>query len=150
MNYLHAFAFIAILGFAMGESNTTTCGNNMWGDDCSQVCGYCDLMGQTKEGRACNVNTGECASGCADGYKGNLCTEPDCPNGCGPGICVAPNYCAACGDINYVSPDCHDIRPGGLVGSLIALIVISISIALCSFGHNMYKSKQSKHAQVSL
>ena len=30
-----------------------------------------------------------------------------CPNGCGPGICTAPNYCAACGDINYVSPDCH-------------------------------------------
>jgi len=149
MKYLHVIAFIAVLGFAMGQTNTTTCGSNMWGPDCKSVCGYCNPMGQDA-GRECNVDTGACDNGCADGWGGNGCTEPQCPNGCGPGICVAPNYCAACGDINYVSPDCHDIRPGGLLGSLIALIVISISITFCGVGSNMYKAKKSKHAAVSL
>lgn len=153
MNIIYTATLLALVGLCYAESNNTalTCDPNMWGEDCKNVCGSCDLVGQTFDSeRQCNVNTGACANGCSSGWEGNLCTDPVCPNGCGPGICVAPNYCAACGDINYVSPDCHDIRPGGLVGSLIALIVISCSITMCSLGSKWYHKKQSKRSNLSL
>jgi len=154
MKCFYAVALLAFVGMCCADSNNSTqsvtCDPNLWGDDCQNVCGYCSPSGQTAD-RNCNVRTGECAISCADGYTGMpLCTEPKCDNGCGPGICVAPNYCAACGDINYVSPDCHDIRPGGLIGSLIALIVISCSITVCSVGSKWYNKKQAQRSNLSL
>ena len=30
-----------------------------------------------------------------------------CDNGCGPGVCLAPNFCGNCNSINHVSPTCE-------------------------------------------
>jgi len=154
MKVISVIALLAFVGLCHADANDTTitCAPDMWGADCTNVCGHCNPVGESTD-RKCNVNTGACASGCASGWvldEPELCTEPECPKGCGPGICVAPGYCAACGDINYVSPDCHDIRPGGLVGSLVALIVISCSIAFCNFGSKWYNKKQAKRSSLSL
>jgi hypothetical protein len=71
-----------------------------------------------------------------------------CKQDCGPGICVAPDICGACGDINLVSPNCEDIRLKGLLGSLLALGVVSISITLCGIGSVYYK--RSRNTPVAL
>jgi len=151
MKVISVIALLAFVGlcYANGNNETVTCDANMWGADCTNICGHCNPTGQTSD-RLCGVNDGKCANNCEDGWEGNMCTEPVCPGGCGPGICVSPNYCAACGDINYVSPDCHDIRPGGLIGSLIALIVISCSITFCNIGSKWYNKKQAKRSNLSL
>jgi len=140
--------FYATLAAAQDSSNNTRCANGSWGTDCLNACGKCDYAeGATA---TCNVDTGACGNevGCLQGYEGDNCDKAMCKQDCGPGICVAPNVCGACGDINLVSPDCEDIRLKGLLGSLIALAVISVSITLCGIGSVYYK--RSRNTPVAL
>jgi hypothetical protein len=116
------------------------CAAGRWGPSCANVCGNCADGG-------CKAD-GNCDGGCKKGWKGEQCAEAECSQDCGPGICVAPNTCGACGDINLVGPNCEDIRLRGLLGSLIALGVISISITLCGIGSVYYK--RSRNTPVAL
>jgi len=118
------------------------CQPGTWGPDCLNACGKCDDNG------VCNNVTGVCPAGCMKGYEGDNCDKPQCTQDCTPGICVAPGVCGACGDINYVGPNCEDIRLKGLLGSLIALAVISVSITLCGIGSVYYK--RSRNTPVAL
>jgi len=136
--------FCAVL--AAAQDNNSTCASGSWGLDCMNACGKCDYA----EGATCDANTGACGNevGCLKGYTGDNCDKALCDQDCGPGICVAPNVCGACGDINLVSPNCEDIRLKGLLGSLIALAVISVSITLCGIGSVYYK--RSRNTPVAL
>jgi len=130
--------FIAVsISFAAAKD----CEEGTWGTGCLNACGKCDAG-------ACNNETGICPGGCMKGYEGPRCDKPQCDQDCGPGICVAPGVCGACGDINYVGPNCEDIRLKGLLGSLIALAVISVSITLCGIGSVYYK--RSRNTPVAL
>merc|ERR1712055_628769 len=110
------------------------CDAGRWGADCGNVCGHCAAD-------KCAKATGFCDE-CDEGWEGEGCMSPVCGD-CGPGICVSPGNCGACGDINLVGPNCEDIRLKGLLGSLIALGVISVSITLCGVGSVYYKKSQS-------
>merc|ERR1712183_257676 len=115
-----------------------SCPAGRWGDDCGHVCGHCAAD-------KCDKASGECDE-CDEGWSGDTCMVAECPQSCGPGICVAPGICGACGDINLVGPNCEDIRLKGLLGSAIALAVISVSITLCGVGSVYYKKSQTTQA----
>jgi len=140
--------FYATLASAQNSSDNTVCAAGSWGPNCLNACGKCSYS----EGSAqtCDAATGACGAnnGCLEGYEGNNCDKAVCKQDCGPGICVAPDVCGACGDINLVSPNCEDIRLRGLLGSLIALAVISVSITLCGIGSVYYK--RSRNTPVAL
>uniref|UniRef100_H2YV65 EGF-like domain-containing protein n=1 Tax=Ciona savignyi TaxID=51511 RepID=H2YV65_CIOSA len=136
---------------SIGVVAAQNCTSGYWGADCMNVCGSCYVqptMGDLADEFACDPVTGKCAKGCNEGYTGNNCDKAVCKQNCGPGMCVAPNYCANCGDISLVSPNCEDIRLRGLLGSLIAFIVIGISVGLCGAGSVWYKRR--KDTTVSL
>lgn len=90
------------------------------------------------------INVGESYKcNCTKGWKAEEnCYVPICNKICTPGICVRPDVCGACGDINLVEPDCKDLRVDGLLGSLFALLTITISIGLCNIASQQYKSKR--------
>lgn len=134
-----------VLAVCATIATAQTCKAGTWGTDCLNACGKCN----TDDGINCN-GTGSCPNGCIAGYEGDRCDIPICNHvtSCSPGICVAPDVCGACGDINYVGPKCEDIRLKGLLGSLIALAVISVSITLCGIGSVYYK--RSRNTPVAL
>ena len=49
--------------------SVTECENNTYGANCLQDCS----PGCTGPSKECNSTTGECLSGCVDGYKGDKC-----------------------------------------------------------------------------
>jgi len=131
---------VIFVTLSASQTTNTTCPDGRWGSACANVCGNC------ANGKC--LTDGNCDGGCMKGWKGEQCAEAICDQNCGPGICVAPNVCGACGDINLVGPNCEDIRIKGLLGSLIALGVISISITLCGIGSVYYK--RSRNTPVAL
>ena len=77
------------------EAATDKCTTGLYGENCNNVCIGC------KDNAGCDKTTGECANGCAEGYKVSSKTkqcEATCFGvqgnaGCeNDGECVAPNY----------------------------------------------------------
>jgi len=134
---------ISALAFYVTLTSAQNCTSGSWGGaTCLNACGKC------ANDDVCDAVTGNCPGGCEYGYQGVKCDQAVCKQDCGPGICVAPDICGACGDINLVSPNCEDIRLKGLLGSLLALGVVSISITLCGIGSVYYK--RSRNTPVAL
>lgn len=140
--------FLAI-GFIMAVNSFVLCNagcdqKGFYGENCENVCGYCvDEMGVPVN---CSVYDGTCPNTCEKGYEGRKCDEPTCDPPCqNGGECIAPNMCFCGNDINLVKPSCEDIRIRGLMGSLIAIGVLSISILSCGYGSKAYKrSKKNR------
>lgn len=138
-------ASLFLVGFVSAE-----CEDGMWGEDCSNVCGYCVQGSSLKDSiKACDKTTGACvpAEGgkvkCASGWNGPNCDQPICENGCMNGaLCIGPNTCFCGDDINIVGPQCEDIRVRGVVGSIAAFATLTASIALCGLGSKLYKRRK--------
>lgn len=139
--------FVGLCGFPLIQSEDAACGSGYWGDGCINYCGYCAVI--TSDGvqpepynnRQCDPSTGNCDSGCQAGYTGDRCDEPICTH-CTDGACVAPELCQLCKDISHVSPNCVNIKFRGLMGSLMAFIVLISSITACGVGAVFYNKKK--------
>lgn len=149
MSRLLALAVIGLLCCVFVTTvDASWCGKKgHWGNDgkCANLCGYCEELNSNKA-VACDNKTGECPAGgkCKSGYTGSKCDqaicEPKCENG---GKCIAPNMCFCGPDINLVTPYCRDIRQRGLIGSVIAILTVTLSIILCSIGSTVYKRNKA-------
>ena len=67
--------------------NVVACSDGFYGDKCERVCGncICDTV--------CNKINGFCETGCAAGYKRQLCTEGKCSNAMKGALY---HHCTAC------------------------------------------------------
>nr|XP_002128961.1 multiple epidermal growth factor-like domains protein 10 [Ciona intestinalis] len=135
---MNSFIGITLVLF-IGVVASQNCTDDHWGEDCMNACGNCYVLDSNQP--KCDPITGKCANGCTGGYTGVNCEKANCVQDCGPGLCVAENYCANCGDISLVSPNCEDIRLRGLLGSLMAFGVIAVSVTLCGFGSIWWKRR---------
>lgn len=137
---------VCVLAVSAQDTNTT-CPQGYWGAGCMNYCGYC--ASRTSRGvydRECDVVTGSCRDGCLGGWSGQNCDKPYCKDGCNGGECVYPDTCANCGDISKVSPGCTNIKLRGLLGSLTAIIVLTLSLAICGLGTVMYERRKGSSA----
>jgi len=144
---------LAVALLFCGIAATFACDGAMWGPNCTNVCGFCkDSFARDVE---CNDDSGLCpinddgTFSCKFGWRGEKCDHPDCSeyNDCNTGECIAPGTCFCGEDINLVTPNCEDIRLRGLIGSAIAVGVISIMILFCDFGSRWYKRNHKSKSE---
>jgi len=113
---------------------------NLYKDgDVKALCGFC------ASDVACDQESGECPDGCAPGYRGKDCQEPECNVDCGTGgKCIAPDQCV-CGYLHAQGDDngCYSLRADGIKGSVIALCVIITAISFCGGLQNYLTKKQN-------
>lgn len=57
------------LNYVLGLCHISVCDSNMYGEDCSMLCGHCFKSEQ------CNHTNGTCMYGCASGYQGSICMK---------------------------------------------------------------------------
>lgn len=132
---------------ASAQETNLNCTKGYWGEGCANYCGYCAGMESTGiYDRECDPVSGQCADGCLGGWSGLNCDIPFCKDGCNGGECVYPNTCANCGDISKVSPGCTNIKLRGLLGSLIAIIVLTLSLAICGVGTVLHERSKGSSA----
>merc|ERR1711893_55276 len=137
VNRMKASKLFVLFGAALATENS-----HRWqpeGADYQALCGYC------ADNAACDVTTGKCPAGCAAGYSGQLCDQPQCDASCGEGgVCASPNNCV-CGYLFANSEDggCYSLRADGVKGAFMALGVMMASITFCG-GLQTYWTKGQK------
>jgi len=137
---ISTLALLAVLCYL--PSGEAVCGiRGFYGTNCSNVCGFClDSNGYDVE---CNSDTGECPDEfCRKGWEGVKCKIPICEKTCpSDHPCIAPNVCDCGADINLIQPNCENIRIRGLLGSGIAILVLTSSVFFCTYGSKAYRKK---------
>jgi len=135
---------VLLVSLAAFATVSAECRAGYYGDDCNQGCSpgcktdSCDSEGVCKEPG--------CILGWEDQESGDgRCGKPICfgDNGCAEGgKCVAPNYCV-CGEAGAQTvgiyrdfdgiegTNCVNLRTDGLIGCVIAFIVLGVSISFC-------------------
>jgi len=142
-NKLIVISTLALLAvFCYLPASEASCAiRGFYGTNCSQVCGFClDSNGNDVE---CDSTTGECPDEfCREGWEGVRCKTAICELACpSDHPCIAPNVCDCGEDINLIQPNCENIRIRGLLGSGIAVLVLSFSVLFCSYGSKAYRKR---------
>jgi hypothetical protein len=146
----------------VSAQDTTQCRDGYYGENCNEACSpgcpneTCQSNGEcvfTETDKKCKDNW--------ESYNGdNKCAAPKCfgsVDGCAEGgKCVAPNYCV-CGESGAQTvglyrnfdgiegTNCVNLRKDGLIGCVIAFIVLGVSISFCGLvAEKRIKSKNKK------
>lgn len=139
---------------AFATVSAQSCRPGYYGENCNQGCS------PGCQNDLCDSATGECKeSECNPGWRGDRCAEPICfgESGCAEGgKCVAPDYCV-CGEAGAQTvgiyrdfdgikgTNCVNLRTDGLIGCVIAFIVLGVSISFCGLvAEKRIRSKKSQ------
>lgn len=158
------YAIFASLMFAAASAEK--CSDGYWSANGQKPCNYACSPG-CKTG--CNTEGGNCnEAGCNEGWKSadkanNKCESPICnfarndaPGCANGGKCIAPNTCI-CGQsgaqivaksVNdaegkFEGTDCVSLRKDGIIGSFIALCVMTVSVSFCAITERHLTKKKN-------
>uniref|UniRef100_T1J9U4 Uncharacterized protein n=1 Tax=Strigamia maritima TaxID=126957 RepID=T1J9U4_STRMM len=94
------------------------CDNYSYGSDCTQTC-HCE------GGLACDKRTGNCSTGCSDGWTGNSCEIQICSEGNYGPNCSLECSCANGGECDPVNGSCNclDLWKGTLCNETAPIII---------------------------
>lgn len=147
---------LSLAALATVFAQESDCRDGYYGENCNTACSpgckdsKCDSTGKCIDTESCN-----------DGWKNKAdgdCAEPICfIDGCAEGgECVAPNYCV-CGNSGAQTvglkrifggiegTNCVNLRKDGLIGCVIAFIVLGVSISFCGLvAEKRIRSKNKK------
>jgi len=160
------YAIFASLMFAAVSAES--CGNGYWSETGEKPCNFACSPGCAE---GCNIKGGACTGisiQCADGWVSSndngKCDSPICNferngvEGCANGgKCIAPDTCI-CGQsgaqivaktvykadgVTADGTDCVSLRRDGIIGSFIALCVMTVSVSFCAITERHLTKKKN-------
>lgn len=160
------YAIFASLMFA-AVSAESKCGEGYWSVTGEKPCNFACSPGCAD---SCNIEGGkcigdaDCKKGWEDSEDSGRCDSPVCTfernsntNGCANGgKCIAPQTCI-CGqsgaqivaksvskaDGTHEGTDCVSLRRDGIIGSFIALCVMTVSVSFCAITERHLTKKKN-------